>query len=62
VGILAKTYGLLPSEVLARATTYDIMVADVLTTWENHQQNPTDINNFSTDDLAKILERSKNGG
>ena len=62
MGILAKTYGLLPSEVLARATTYDIMVADVLTTWEHHQQNPTDISNFNQDDLAKILERTKNGG
>ena len=39
VGILAKTYHLLPSQVLANATTYDIMITDVLTTWENYKNN-----------------------
>ena len=62
IGHLAKTYGLLPSEVLARGTTFDLMVMDVCTTWERHQQNPTDINNFKQEDLAKILEKTKNGG
>jgi hypothetical protein len=40
IGHIAKTYGLLPSEVLARATTFDLMITDVYSTWENHQQNP----------------------
>lgn len=61
MGILAKTYGLLPSEVLARATTYDIMVADVLTTWENYQRDPNASTNFETKDLVDIMERTKNG-
>jgi hypothetical protein len=62
VGNLAKTYGLLPSEVVARATTFDIMVADVLTTWERHQQNPNDPGVYSQEDLQNIVEQAKNGG
>ena len=62
IGHLAKNYGLLPSEVLARSTTFDLMVMDVFTTWENHQRNPNDAGNFSQEDLQKIVEKSKNGG
>lgn len=62
IGHIAKTYGVLPSEVLARGTTFDLMVADVYTTWERHQQNPNDIGNYSQEDLQKIVEKSKNGG
>lgn len=60
IGHLAKTYGLLPSEVAARATAYDLMVTDVYSTWENHQQNPTDIKDFSQEQLQEVLERSRN--
>lgn len=59
VGHIAKTYGLLPSEVLARATTYDLMVNDVCTAWENHRSNPTDLNNLDTEQLQAIVNRSK---
>jgi len=62
VGHLAKTYGLLPSEVLARGTTFDLMVMDVCATWERHQQNPNDIGQFRQEDLQDILEKTKNGG
>jgi hypothetical protein len=48
--------------VLSRGTTFDLMVTDVYATWERHQQNPTDMTNFSTDELQKVLERAKNGG
>jgi len=61
IGQLAKTYGLLPSEVLARGNTFDLMVMDVFTTWERHQQNPNDAGNFSQEDLQKIVENTKNG-
>lgn len=30
-------YGILPSKVLAEATTYDLMVMDIAMAWENHQ-------------------------
>jgi hypothetical protein len=35
---LAKEYGLLPSEALARATTFDLYVLDVSTRWLTHKQ------------------------
>jgi hypothetical protein len=37
--MLAKTYHKLPSEVLAHATTFDIMVYDVMTAWEQEQSD-----------------------
>jgi hypothetical protein len=36
---LAKEYGLLPSEALSRATTFDLYVLDVSTRWLIHRQN-----------------------
>jgi hypothetical protein len=59
IGHLAKTYGILPSEVASRATTYDLMVTDVLTTWENYQRNPDSMNNFSQEQLAEIVKRGR---
>jgi hypothetical protein len=35
IGLLAKTYGQLPSYVLANATTYDLRVMDTVAQWEN---------------------------
>ena len=32
-------YGQLPSQVEANATTFDIMVYDVMMSWEEHQRN-----------------------
>jgi tRNA C32,U32 (ribose-2'-O)-methylase TrmJ len=37
--MLAKTYHKLPSEVLANANTFDIMVYDVMMAWEQEQQD-----------------------
>ena len=59
IGNLAKTYNVLPSYVLENATTFDLMVADVMVTWENHQKNPGDSEQYKTEDLQKLLERSK---
>lgn len=61
IGHIAKTYGLLPSEVAVRATTYDLMITDVYTTWQNYQQNPNEASNYKTDDLQSIMERAKGG-
>ncbi|MFZ9876864.1 MAG: hypothetical protein ACO3EY_07410 [Candidatus Nanopelagicales bacterium] len=59
VGILAKTYHLLPSQVLANATTYDIMITDVLTTWENYKNNPENMDNYKTEDLEKLIRNTR---
>lgn len=40
---MAKAYGLLPSQVKANATTYDIKVTETLVAWENkiHEASTT---------------------
>ena len=59
VGHLAKTYGLLPSEVLARATTYDMMVTDVCSTWEQYRNNPNSAENYSPEQLAEAMSTAR---
>lgn len=61
IGHIAKTYGLLPSEVEARATAFDLMVADVHTAWENYQQNPDKLGSAKPEDLQTMLEKTRNG-
>jgi hypothetical protein len=34
---MAKLYGVLPSDVRSRATTYDLLVTDALWSWEHEQ-------------------------
>lgn len=67
IGHVAKTYGLLPSEVLARATTFDLMITDVYATWENHQLNKSsgtapNTSDYNIEDLKAMVEKAKNGG
>jgi hypothetical protein len=61
IGHIAKTYGILPSEVTVRATAYDLMITDVYTTWQNYQSNPNEVSNYSAEDLQSIMERAKGG-
>jgi tRNA C32,U32 (ribose-2'-O)-methylase TrmJ len=35
-------YGQLPSYIQANATTFDIMVYDVMMSWEEHQRNQSE--------------------
>lgn len=56
---LAREYKMLPSQVKAQATTYDIMVYDVITTWERHQQNPQSSQEYDTNQLAEIMSKHK---
>lgn len=59
IGRMAKLYGLLPSEVEFRATTYDLMITDVLATWDSHQADPAQTENYSEDQLQEILKGAK---
>lgn len=65
IGFVAKTYGLLPSEVVARATTFDLMITDVMTSWEKHQMDKAtqkvSPESYSQDQLQEILEKSRGG-
>lgn len=64
IGRMAERYGLLPSEVAKRATTYDIMITDVLASYTHYEQqkasgkvDPTTYG-FTQDDLANIMEKA----
>jgi hypothetical protein len=59
IGHIAKTYGVLPSQVAREATTYDLMITDVYQAWEQYQQNPNAIENYSMDQLAAALNKGK---
>ena len=61
---LARTYGCLPSEALARADSFDIMVLDVANTYaeyqkskQNNQAIPEELVN--KDDLEDRLKRAR---
>lgn len=59
IGFLAKQYRMLPSEVLARATTYDLMIADVWSAWQEHKSKPEDTSQYKTDDLEALIKKAK---
>jgi hypothetical protein len=58
---IGERYGLLPSEVLARATTLDIAVMDVSISYEqmrsDKKQGKTP--NMKEEDMLAILEKAK---
>lgn len=56
IGILAEKYHMLPSQVLNQATSYDLMITDVMTTWKNYRDNPQDMENYRTEDLQDLLK------
>lgn len=65
---MAKDLGMLPSQVEKNATTYDIMVLDVLNTYDNYMNQKqsgklmdASAYGYTTDDLMKIKDKHKNG-
>lgn len=48
---------MLPSEVRARATTFDLMVLDIQQTWEQYQQDPHNPANYDTEQLKEIVRK-----
>ncbi len=65
---IGKRYGLLPSEVLKRADTFDLYIIDAALTFEqyhhkkemNKGQIPTDA--YSDDQLLEIFNKGKQNG
>jgi hypothetical protein len=55
IGHLAKMYNQLPSTVLRDATTFDIMVMDVYTTWEKHKMDPSDGSQYEQSQLEEMM-------
>jgi hypothetical protein len=62
---LGKRYGMLPSEVLSRGTTFDLYIMDASLTFENYhhkkQMNNGNepIENYSEEDLLAIFNKNK---
>jgi hypothetical protein len=62
---MAKTYGLLPSEVRSRGTLYDIKVTKALVAWEHKIQEEVSTGvkatpKLSVDQMQAMMERVKN--
>lgn len=49
-------YNQLPSTIQREATTFDIMVADVYTTWERHAADPSDTDQYDQDQLMDFMK------
>lgn len=65
IGRMAKEYGMLPSEVEQRACTYDIMVMDVLATYDRYQESRASgkvdpsVYQLSDDEMKAMLTRAR---
>lgn len=65
---LGKRYGMLPSEVLRRADTFDLYIIDAALTFENYQhkkamnkgQVPAEM--YSTEQLIEMHNKGKQNG
>lgn len=58
---MGQRYGMLPSEIIIRASTFDLVVMDLAMTFERHQHEssqPGYIPPVSIEDLMKIKERA----
>jgi hypothetical protein len=59
IDTLAQRYGLLPSEVLSRATTFDLVIMDASMSYQNYQQSKQDpgfVPDVPLEELIKIKE------
>jgi hypothetical protein len=60
---MAKMYGVLPSDVKTRATTYDMLVTDALLSWEHEQyekaQGKSSTPNLSQEEMKAMIKNVK---
>lgn len=65
---LGKRYGMLPSEVLRKADTFDLYIIDAALTYENYQhkkamnKGQVTADMFSTDQLVEMHNKGKKNG
>jgi hypothetical protein len=59
--MVGHRYGLLPSEVLAKATTLDLQVLDIALSYEHYRDQKAQgkIPEYKTDDLLTAFEEFK---
>ena len=62
---IGKRYGLLPSEVIKRADTFDLFILDAALTFEQYHHKKSmnggrdPIPDYTTDELMNIMNKSK---
>ncbi len=58
---MGERYGLLPSEVLARASTLDLYVMDAALSYRDHQQKKSnnEIPEYDPNDLKAAMEQTR---
>jgi len=66
IDTMAERYAMLPSEVLRRGNTMDLLIFDACASYKRHLQNkangePLKTEDFDQDELKKIMEESRNG-
>lgn len=65
IGRMAKEYGMLPSEVEQRANTYDIMIMDVLATYDRYQESRASgkvdpsVYQLSQEEMTNMIARAR---
>jgi hypothetical protein len=63
IGHLAKTFSMLPSQVVKEATTYDLMIADVMSAWEDYQIKKSSgkpvVPDLTNEELLDIFNKGK---
>lgn len=58
IGTMAKAFYMLPSQVAAMATSYDLMIMDVMATWEEFKNDPSKVN-YNQESLEEILKKTR---
>jgi len=63
IGMIAKQYGQLPSQVRESGTIYDLMIYDVMMSWEQYQQEKAEGKNhapqLSQEQMTAMMEKVK---
>jgi len=64
VDTIAERYGMLPSEVMHRATTFDVFICDAAASYRQSVERAArdrtrDPQSFSQDELLKILKETR---
>lgn len=59
IGVMARSFHVLPSQVAQAATSFDLMIMDVMTTWDKFKENPGQQGLVSQENLEQILKRNR---
>lgn len=65
IDTLGKRYGMLPSEVIGRANTFDLYIMDIALTFENYHHKKSmnggkePIPDYTQDELMAMIKKNK---